>query len=169
MSGSIARPDYGRDIASLARRLDILERRTTPAIPAAAAGHTHDGAAGSLATILDGAADTGGTPTTSPTGYFALALGSASIATGENSVAAGPASEATGYQTAAFGRAARASGYKAVALGTDADATDDYRVAVGASYHTVAIVGRLVIASQDDGSLWYLNVGSDGTLTTAAV
>lgn len=31
MSGSVTRPDWGADIADLARRLGILERRTTPA------------------------------------------------------------------------------------------------------------------------------------------
>lgn len=36
MSGSLGRPDWGATIADLARRVGILERRTTPATPAVA-------------------------------------------------------------------------------------------------------------------------------------
>jgi trimeric autotransporter adhesin len=145
MSSSLLTPDLRRILDDLARRLGILERRTSQtAAPTAptASQNAHNGS-GSNSVVLE------------PTGGNAQASGSGSLAAGESatatntdataighnaaasgaseSLAAGAYSEATGQYSSAVGPAAQATAQFAVALGDSAEATATEATALGAN------------------------------------
>jgi len=126
MSGSLTRPDFSADIAALARRLDALERRTTPKPPDVPAGHTHDGA-GDYSTIVHPSADTTG----DAAGVSSVTCGDGATARADEGTAVGAYADAVDYSATALGMNSEAGGEYSTAVGSHAVTGGNNAVAVG--------------------------------------
>lgn len=147
MSGTLTRPDWAAAIKDLARRVGILERRTTPPPPVIPAGHTHDGT-GIQSTVI---------PLTSET---------SPQATGDYSTAVGEGATASGTRSTAVGENTDASGSFATAVGDNSTATADDTIALGGA--TASAAGAIGIGHTADAThAGAVALGND-VVTTAA-
>jgi hypothetical protein len=153
LSGALTRPDPMAAIAALARRLDNLERRTTPAPPGLDPNsHTHAGT-GYVSTVVPLAAQS---PTASGDG--ATAMGADAVASDTDATAVGVGAQATHFESAAFGPSTETLGDRQIVVG---------RADKGAPFPAPWVVLAAPASVIDDAHLgkskicFYLNEGSN--------
>lgn len=125
---SLLVPDIRRILKSLARRIDILERRVNPdAVTPSSSRHTHNG------TGADSSVMSGASYPAEASGQYATAAGGAATASDVYCTAYGDSAFATGEEAAAYGANSVASGNQSLAVGVNAEATHAGAVALGYS------------------------------------
>lgn len=163
MSVSLLTPDLRRILDDLARRIGILERRTTRTAPPASPVvnvNVHPGT-GDVSVVLE---PTGSGADASADG--ALAMGNGATASGTNSIAVG-AAIANQDGAAAYGWGATAGHIHSTAIGTQAGTIRNHQVVLGDATDFVEIPGDGIVLTSPDNTRYLIVVNNGGSLSSS--